>query len=218
MKKLAFIFLVLFGVVLPFHYIGFAEVKENTLEVRQITESRKSWTISFSDEVNEGSVKKENIQILNERKQLVKSDLAIDKKKTSITISPEFPYKEGKKYYLVIKSNLKSIHNIFLPEKTIVPFVYDKNGSAAIGEVKSTDKGSASKLTAKVAKHQHFSEITVTVSEEVVKVKAGRDDLEYKGNNQFLLYKPGLESGDKITIKGYSISGKVIESKEVIIP
>ncbi|MED3549365.1 Ig-like domain-containing protein [Cytobacillus praedii] len=67
-------------------------------------------------------------------------------------------------------------------------------------------------------KHSHFDEISVQVSDYVTKVKAGSDEFEYKGNNLFVLYQPGLKSGEKITVKGYSMSGKVLETKEVVIP
>ncbi|WP_313805067.1 Ig-like domain-containing protein [Cytobacillus sp.] len=67
-------------------------------------------------------------------------------------------------------------------------------------------------------KHSHFDEISVQVSDYVTKVKAGSHVFEYKGNNLFVLYQPGLKSGDKITVKGYSMSGKVLETKEVVIP
>jgi hypothetical protein len=67
-------------------------------------------------------------------------------------------------------------------------------------------------------KHSHFDEISVQVSDYVTKVKAGSNEFEYKGNNLFVLYQPGLKSGEKITVKGYSMSGKVLETKEVVIP
>lgn len=241
MKKIVFFLFILTLLVLPIHYIGYAAVKEVVLEERVITDSTKSWTVHFNEEVNLDSVKKRNIYIMEENGQILEAKLSTNGK--SVTISPESSYNKGQNYLLVIMSNLKSTHNVFLSEKTVVPFVYDKEGSGDDGTTttstnsetigvtskessKATSKevGSKtsskknSKITSKIKKHQHFIELTVTVSDEIVKVKAGRDELDYKGNNQFLLYKPGLEPGDKLTIKGYSTSGKVIESKEVSIP
>lgn len=96
-----------------------------------------------------------------------------------------------------------------------------KSSSSSSSSVNSsTNSKTSGKNLVKVQtkKHSHFDEISVQVSDYVTKVKAGSHVFEYKGNNLFVLYQPGLKSGEKITVKGYSMSGKVLETKEVVIP
>jgi len=232
-----------------------AALEKVKLEDRTIQDPWKSWSITFTEAVHKGTIKKQNFYIIDARNKKVKTKLSLSDDGSKVTITPEARYQEGVQYYLYIKGNVKSGSNDYLNEHTILPFKLEvgkvvdgkviqsgskgvnsgatgsKNSSGsnsssgtAAGSGANSSSSSNKKKTAKnlvnihASRHSHFVEITVDVNEHVVKVKAGNDELEYKGNNQFTLYKPGLKSGEKLSIKGYSLSNKVLETKEIVIP
>ena len=250
MKKIAILFMMVgILIVFPGMLQGQASVKEVTLQERTIQDPMKSWTITFTQPINKGTLKKQNFLIKDEKNKQVKAKLKLSKDERKVTITPDSSYKKGVTYYLTIKGNVKSGSNEFLSQQTILPFKLgtaskgskDSNENVASGgkqqtssSGKTSSSGSDSKTSSNTStssktagknlvkvqtkKHSHFDEISVQVSDQVTKVKAGSDEFEYKGNNLFVLYQPGLKSGEKITVKGYSMSGKVLESKEVVIP
>ncbi|MBP2242378.1 hypothetical protein J2Z40_002952 [Cytobacillus eiseniae] len=246
MKRIIILFMMVgFLIVFPGILQGQASIDEIVLDERKIQDPLKSWTVTFTQPINKGTLKKQNFFIKDENKRQVKAALSLSNDERKVTITPESPYKKGVTYYLSVKGNVKSDQNEFLTEHTILPFKIgeaskgskDANGSAGSGDKKptspsenksSSDTNSESSSPSKAAgknlvkvqtkKHSHFDEITVQVSDYVTKVKAGSHEFEYKGNNVFVLYQPGLKSGEKVTVKGYSMSGKVLETKEVVIP
>ncbi|WP_057760282.1 Ig-like domain-containing protein [Cytobacillus praedii] len=252
MKKLAILFMMV-GILIVFPGVlqGQASLKELTLSERTIQDPMKSWTITFTQPINKGTLKKQNFLIKDDKKRQVKAKLSLSKDEKKVTITPESPYKKGVTYYLYIKGNVKSGSNAFLNEHTVLPFkigavpkesknssgkttTNDKQPASSSGKTASSGSDSKSSSNASTStssktpgknlvkvqtkKHSHFDEISVQVSDYVTKVKAGSNEFEYKGNNLFVLYQPGLKSGEKITVKGYSMSGKVLETKEVVIP
>jgi Bacterial Ig-like domain len=252
MKKIAILFMMVgILIVFPGMLQGQASIKEVTLQARTIQDPMKSWTITFTQPINKGTLKKQNFLIKDGKKKQVNAKLNLSKDEKKVTITPESPYKKGVTYYLTIKGNVKSGSNEFLSQHTVLPFKLgtaskgskNSNGNvtsggkqqtSSSGKTSSSDSGSKSSSNSSTSsssktvgknlvkvqtkKHSHFDEISVQVSDQVTKVKAGSDEFEYKGNNLFVLYQPGLKSGEKITVKGYSMSGKVLESKEVVIP
>lgn len=234
-------------VALPSVPIGETALEKVVLEERTIQDPLKSWSITFTEAVNKGTIKKQNFYIMDAKQNKVKAKLRLSDDGSNVTITPVAPYREDVQYYLYIKGNVKSGSNAYLNEHTILPFKLGGRSSASKASAekktvsakpsvtgKSSDKSSNSNsasssnssvkknnksvLKVEANRHSHFVEISVQVSESVVKVKAGRDELEYKGNNVFTLYKPGLKSGDKLVIQGFSISNKVLETKEIVIP
>ncbi|MFO1444347.1 Ig-like domain-containing protein [Bacillus sp. Bva_UNVM-123] len=255
-KNLLLLMMLLFIVAFSGVLTGEAALEKVQLEERTIQDPMKSWSITFTEAVNEGTIKKQNFYIIDARQKKVKAKLQLSDDGSKVTITPEAPYKEGVQYYLYIKGNVKSGSNEFLNEHTILPFklagrsstgkgVDSKTGKENQNVSKGTNSGSQGNtgsssgtgsssssssnanngkkpakriLNVQANRHAHFVEISVEVSEHVVKVKAGNDEFEYKGNNQFTLYKPSLKSGEKLSIKGYSPSNKVLETKEIVIP
>ncbi|KOP71872.1 hypothetical protein AMS60_21510 [Bacillus sp. FJAT-21945] len=252
MKKITILFMMVCSlIVFPGMLQGQASLKELTLSERTIQDPMKSWTITFTQPINKGTLKKQNFLIKDGKKRQVKAKLSLSKDERKVTITPESPYKKGVTYFLYIKGNVKSDQNEFLSEHTVLPFKIGtapkgskasnvnvasagKQPTSSSGKTSSSSSDSKSSsnsssntstktpgknlVKVQTKKYSHFDEISVQVSDYVTKVKAGSDEFEYKGNNLFVLYKPGLKSGEKITVKGYSMSGKVLETKEVVIP
>ncbi|MBS4190158.1 Ig-like domain-containing protein [Bacillus sp. FJAT-49705] len=247
-KPLILLMMLVIIVLFPGILVGQASIEKVLLEDRTIQDPLKSWSVTFTQPVNKGTIKKQNFYIIDERKRELKTKLRVSEDESKVTITPESPYKDNVQYYLHIKGNVKS-GKTFLNEHTILPFKLETRTSSNKGTNKTsgTDKKQVSANTGKSetntsksetsssskpnqknkAKnltsvqtecHSHFVEITVNVSDQVAKVKTGSDEFEYKGNNLFVLYKPDLKKGEKLTVKGYSISNKVLETKEIVIP
>lgn len=249
-KNIILLTLLCFLIAVPSVPMGETALEKVVLEERTIQDPLKSWSITFTEAVNKGTIKKQNFYIMDAKQKTVKTKLRMSDDGSKVTITPEAPYKEGVQYYLYIKGNVKSGSNAFLNEHTILPFklpskastnkVTDGKKPGSVGNKPSvgggasgngnSNSGSAGSSNSNVEKDNknvlkveaqrlsHFVQISVQVSESVVKVKAGQDELEYKGNNLFTLYKPGLKSGEKLVIQGFSISNKVLETKEIVIP
>lgn len=241
--------LVLLLLMIPISLRSYAATEEVRLDARVISDPQKSWSITFNHPINKGSVKKENVYIIDQNGKRISTSLKVSGDDNKLNISPNTPYLKDKTYFLHIKGNLRSGEKLYLNQHTIMPFAlaggegaksFDQkaNGASSAGKSlaavnRRSSNSSSSKpaasgsvkeekpqhiLKAEVKKHSHFAEITVVVSDQVTSVKAGSAELDYKGNNQFILYKPGVEAGDKILIKGYSMSKKVLETKEIIVP
>ncbi len=241
--------LVLLLLLIPISLRSYAAAEEVRLDARVISDPQKSWSITFNHPINKGSVKRENVYIIDHSGKRISTSLKVSGDDNKLNISPITPYLKDKTYFLHIRGNLRSGEKLYLNQHTIMPFALEggeaaksfdqkANGASSIGKSlaagnRSSSKSSTSKpaasesnieekpqhiLKAEIKKHSHFAEITVVVSDQVTSVKAGSAELDYKGNNQFILYKPGVESGDKILIKGYSMSKKVLETKEIIVP
>ncbi len=241
--------LILLLLLIPISLKSYAATEEVSLDERVISDPRKSWVITFNHPVHKGSVKKENVYIIDQAGKRISTSFTVSDKGDVLNISPNTPYSLDKTYFLHIKGNLRSGKKLYLNQHTIVPFALE-GGKAAkamafeASKSSGTNKGLGSDtlstsstssrepadadsqkkekqkyiLNSEVKQHEHFAEIIVTVSDEVTSVKAGSVELDYKGNNQFLLYKPGVKSGDTTLIKGYSMSKKVLETKEIKIP
>ncbi|MEH7522603.1 Ig-like domain-containing protein [Bacillus sp. JJ1503] len=229
-------------VVFPGILTGQASVEQVVLDERTIKDPLKSWSITFTAPVNKGTVKKQNFYIIDNSQKKLTTKLRLSADESKVTITPETPYKEGVQYYLYIKGNVKTGKSTFLNEHTVLPFKLVTKESTNKGTISPTktdnrqvstnsSKGDPSSSTTpnsnqkdtklvstQTKRHSHFVEISVKVSDQVVKVKAGSNEFEYKGNNLFVLYKPDLKKGENLTIKGYSISNKVLETKEIVIP
>lgn len=246
-KKTLLILLIL---LIPISLRSYAATEEVSLDERVISDPRKSWVVTFNHPVNLGSVKKENVYIIDQMGKRIDTSLNVLGEGNKLNISPNTPYSLDKTYFLHIKGNLRSGKKLYLNQHTIVPFALEGGkaakamaveASTAAGTSKGLGSNSPSKsssgnkepadagsekdeekpkfiLNSEVKQHEHFAEIIVTVSDKVTSVKAGSVELDYKGNNQFLLYKPGVKPGDTILIKGYSMSKKVLETKEISIP
>ena len=251
-KNIILLLLLCFLIVVPSAPIGESALEKVVLDERTIQDPLKSWSITFTEAVNKGTIKKQNFYIIDAKQKKMKTKLKLSNDGSKVTITPEARYKEGVQYYLYIKGNVKSGSNAFLNEHTILPFKLGSKASAdkvtnekkpgsvgnkpssggeasgsgsgnsssdsAGGSNSNVDKDNKNVLKIEAERHSHFVEISVQVSESVVKVKAGGDELEYKGNNLFTLNKPGLKSGEKLVIQGFSISNKVLETKEIVIP
>lgn len=249
-RNVILLLMLIFLVAVPGLPVGQASIEKVVLKERTIQDPLKSWSVTFTQPVNKGTIKKQNFSITDEKQRKVKAKLRLSEDGSKVTITPEAPYKEGVRYYLTIKGNVKSGSNAFLNEHTVLPFKVETRSKTKKGTSKKTEndnqqtstsanqsksssnsksstgsnapsdskKESKHLLKAEATRHSHFVEISVQVGEQVVKVKAGNDELEYKGNGQFTLYKPGLTSGEKLIIKGYSLSNKTLATKEIVIP
>ncbi|WNS75223.1 Ig-like domain-containing protein [Bacillus sp. DTU_2020_1000418_1_SI_GHA_SEK_038] len=228
--------------VFPGILTGQASLEKVVLDERTIKDPLKSWSITFTAPVNKGTVKKQNFYIIDKSQKKLQTKLRLSDDGTKVTITPETSYKEGVQYYLYIKGNVKTGKSTFLNEHTVLPFklVTKESTNKVTSSPTKTDNRQVSTNTSKddpspgtppnsnqkdtklvstqTKRHSHFVEISVKVSDQVAKVKAGSNEFEYKGNNQFVLYKPDLKKGEKLTIKGYSLSNKVLETKEIVIP
>ncbi|MEH7389764.1 Ig-like domain-containing protein [Bacillus sp. JJ1474] len=241
-RTLFLLSLVAIIVVFPGIMAGQASIEKVKLDERTIKDPLKSWSITFTAPVNKGTVKKQNFYIIDDSQKKLQTKLRLSADETKVTITPETSYKEGVQYYLYIKGNVKTGKSTFLNVHTVLPFklvTKESSNKVTISPTKTdnrqistnTSNGKPSPsitpnsnqkdtkfVSSQTKRHSHFVEISVKVSDQVVKVKAGSDEFEYKGNNQFVLYKPDLKKGEKLTIKGYSISNKVLETKEIVIP
>lgn len=248
------IIMVFFLIAVPSLPVGQASIKKTVLDERIIQDPMKSWSVTFTQPVNKGTMKKQNFSITDSKQRQVKAKLHLSDDGKRVTITPEAPYKKGAKYYLTIKGNVRSGSD-FLNKHTVLPFKLETSSKPSNGTLGKTENGGKSSsstnqsnsnsnsgsssssnsgsnasskadsqkepknlLKAEATRHSHFVEVTVQVSEQIVKVKAGNDEFEYKGNNEFALYKPGLTKGKKLVINGYSISNKTLEKKEIVIP
>jgi co-chaperonin GroES (HSP10) len=224
-----FILILLFSLLISFPGVlqGQASVEKVVMEQREIRDPMKTWSISFTQPVQIGTVKKQNFYIIDEKQKQIDTKLRLTDNGKKVTITPELAYKEGATYYLYIKGNVKSKLDAFLNEHTVLPFKLLANtstkqntssGSKVASSAEKSSKKAEHLLSIGTKQHAHFTEINVKTSDNVTTVKLGRDEFDYKGNSQFVLYKPGLESGDSLTIKGYGLSNKILETKEIVIP
>ncbi|MBY0122295.1 Ig-like domain-containing protein [Bacillus sp. S/N-304-OC-R1] len=241
-KKFILLLIVLLLVMFPGILVGQASIKKVVLDERTIKDPLKSWSITFTEPVNKGTIKEQNFYIIDGNQKQLKTKLKLSADESKVTITPETSYKVGVQYYLYIKGNVKSGNNAFLNEHTVLPFKLasaenskkvsneqtkndnrqDSTNTSKVDPKPSTtqkpDKKETHLMSTQALRHSHFVEITVKVSDQVTKVKAGSDEFEYKGNNEFVLYKPDQKKGEKLSIKGYSLTNKVLETKEIMIP
>lgn len=70
-------------------------------------DSMKPWTITFNKELDAASCVPENIKIYN-ADSYEKHSVAIKVDGKKLTITPEWPYKEGERYWILLSGNLRS--------------------------------------------------------------------------------------------------------------
>ncbi|MCY6959369.1 DUF5050 domain-containing protein [Clostridium brassicae] len=74
-------------------------------------EERKSWKIKFNKELDSGSINSTNIIIEDEKGNSVSADISLDKddkQKKTVLVKPYSSLKQGEKYHMIIKGDVKS--------------------------------------------------------------------------------------------------------------
>ena len=158
----------------------------------------KPWSISFSQPVEQGSVSKSTIYINDGITTHAASVQVLADGKT-VKITPNTPYVVGKVYTLEVSDQIRSKTGNSLNSKTTMPFeVTDSTAT-----IQSIQYSSGEGL-------DHFK---ITAKSEVHSVKINGIALRLTGWNEFTHTFNNLKAGSTVTIKAYSETNKVLETK-----
>ncbi|MEK4711871.1 hypothetical protein [Sporosarcina sp. FSL K6-5500] len=172
-----------------------------TFDFKPITDPMKTWTISFSDKVNE-PVDPNAIYITSTNNQKHEASIRISADLTQIIVEPINPYLFGTEYTLVIPQSFASVKGQKLKEEVTMKF-----------QLQGTHIQTISANFNILA-----TNIIVQGKSEVAKTTVALDNLPEKvlirqSNNKFSLGMNGLLSGDVLTIRAYDAHGQLLEKQ-----
>ncbi len=190
---------------------------EHQLQLQVTSDPNKEWTVTFNMAVSPATVSANTIYIIDENDKKVPSKLLVGRDGLSVTVSPQSSYKEDTRYYLTVEDSLRSTKKLFLWADTVMPFEYKRSVSSTGTSGKSNeDKKPIEQSSGLIVKVKHFtylSEFTVqTSNNSIVKIVIDGTEMQYEGNNTFTVNLAGIKSGKKLSIKGYNVENKVVES------
>lgn len=197
-NKVALSWILVLTLVLAFVPATFAK----SFPSESIENLTKSWKIKFNQPVAPSSVTANEIYILDGNKKIATSLKLIDGGKT-IEVMPLVAYEPGKTYKLEVAGTIKSTTGKTLAEKVSKSFnVLDK--SAAIQAI------------------QHESgdivhNFIIKAREDVHSVKINGVDLHLTGWNEFSYGFTNLKPGSTVTIRAYSSTNKILETKTYVV-
>lgn len=175
--------------------------------VKEITDTKKSWTVTMSKALDSASAIKDNIFITDEENNSIGIEISLLGDGKSIKITPTSDYEIGKTYRLYISNKLKSKDGKAVKKAKLFTFkVVSQAGKSYITGIEST-------------KNSLFIKLSVKCSSEVFKVIVGTDEMSYSVEDEtYIRNIVDLKTGDKVTIKAYDSRDKLLETKEYIIP
>lgn len=91
-------------------------------ESQQTVDNYKTWTINFSQEIDERSIHSSRIYVLNEFNRIIPTSIKLLEDKKSISVTPIQMYLSNQRYELIIK-DLRSVENEILSPAVKMPFI-----------------------------------------------------------------------------------------------
>lgn len=173
-----------------------------TFPSQSVEDLTKPWEINFSQPVDPAYATSEYVYILDGTKKHNTSVKLLNGGKT-IEITPSAAYVVGKSYTLEVADTIKSITGKAITDKASKRFdVIDK--ASAIQSIQYTYA-------------QKFSNFIVTTRSDVHNVKISGQDMEPIGFNEYSRAFYDLKEGSTVTIRAYSSTNKVLETKSFLI-
>ncbi|MEK5039857.1 Ig-like domain-containing protein [Sporosarcina sp. FSL K6-3457] len=173
-----------------------------TFDFQLITDSEKSWTITFNENVNErADLNSIHIQSANKVEHEVSSVLSDDS--TKIIVKPTKPYRFGTEYTLVIPKGLTSVKGTPLKEDVTKSFTLQST------YIDTIETDSTSWLTNVVVqrKSSDVSHMTVSLEGFLEEMTLLRQ------NNQFSRGIRGLAAGQTVIIRAYDENNQLLETQ-----
>jgi len=167
-----------------------------------IEDASKTWKITFTQVLQADSVTNASVYILDGNTK-IPVRLTLTGSNKSINVTPVTPYEKGKDYELKVESTLKSATGKSLNQPTSMKFQLVDKSSA----IQSVSQSSAA----------GFTNFTVFTRSDVYKVNINTTEMQMAGINKYSQGFYGLKSGTIVTIKAYSETGKVLETKSYTI-
>lgn len=131
------VFAFILGFVVNFAGAKWAKATDTkTFEPKVEISETKTWTINFSKELDENTINKENIKVVDQNGNDidVKVVLRTDKKSIDI-LPPTSNYTKGQTYSIVVSSRVKDINNKNLKQQTKMSFTIVKDESSTSNDV-----------------------------------------------------------------------------------
>lgn len=180
---------------------------------KKITDTKKVWTIAFSQPLKESSIKDSTVFVEDENYRLFFTTVSLSNDKKSIIVTPIDHYQENVKYRLNISKDIVSDKGKKLEKGIILPFVV--NGSDNTGGTGDTGGQTGNAITRVTFSSNSYATIVNVVSNDVVdRVTVDSSDMYYLGNNTYSAALTGVTSGTSVRIQAYDINGKRIFSKD----
>lgn len=176
----------------------------NTWTQQTTTDTRKAWTVNFSEPIDRSSLNNTNIYITDDNNTHLSAALTLSTDGASVQISPSAAYISGNKYWLFITGNITSENgNKQLTQPIALPFLVTASNST----ISSVSDSYSSFVTG----------FTVTTSPDVYSVKINQTSMLYQGNNTYTLGVTGLNPGGKVTVYAYDSNGRLVQSQIYIV-
>ncbi|WP_231860399.1 Ig-like domain-containing protein [Bacillus sp. OxB-1] len=182
-------------------FIGPASLAK-TFSSQSISDVKKSWTIKFSQPVDSASLNS-NYVYITKGSQKISTGLKLLDGGYTVEVTPLVPYEPGQSYRLVVSESLKSVKGQALKESVSKPFdVLDP--AAAIQSIQYTTG-------------EGIHSFKVKARNDVYAVKINGVDLHLTGWNEFSHTFLNLKPGTTVTIRAYSSTNKVLETKTLTV-
>lgn len=180
---------------------------------KKVTDTKKVWTIAFSQPLKESSIKNTTVYVEDENYRLFFTNVALSSDKKSIIVTPRDHYQENIKYRLNISKDIVSEKGKKLGKGIIMPFVV--NGSDNTGGTGGSGGQTGDAITRVTFSSNSFATMVNVVSNDVVdRVTVDSVVMNYLGNNTYSAGLTGVAAGSTVKIQAYDINGKRIFSKD----
>ncbi|WP_374721458.1 Ig-like domain-containing protein [Peribacillus tepidiphilus] len=171
-------------------------------DIQTTDQVNKVWKVRFNVPLDQKSLTSDSFYVLNGTSKH-STTLRLEDSGYTVVVAPNSSYEIGKTYRIIITSLVKSKKGKAVRTPIEIPFQVVKT-SSKIQSVNTFSSGA-------------FTNITVTTSEDVYKVKIGADEMHYKGNNTFTYGLIDIKNGTTLTIYAYDENNKLIETKKYTV-
>lgn len=163
---------------------------------------RKVWKVRLKMPLDSKSINGNSVYVLN-GKTKHSTTVRLTNKGFTVEVTPNTTYQKGRSYRLLITSLVKTKSGKPLKTPVEIPFQI-VDAAAKIQSVKTVTSGI-------------LTNVTVTTSPDVYKVKIGTTDMHYKGNNIYSYGLVDIKVGTVLTIYAYDENNKLLETKKYTI-
>lgn len=169
--------------------------------LKSTVQINKSWTITFSQAVDQTTAQTANIYLTDENNTVVASKLSVSSDELSIAVAPLSNYTANKEYRLYISDKLKAKQSgKFLSKAMVMPF-------------KAVTAAPADYLTSVSANYSNMvSNIKVTATADVYTVKVNGVEMHYEGANSYTLGVK-VSKGSTVSITAYDDKDQLLQTK-----
>lgn len=171
-----------------------------TFDSKTTNKEDKKWTIRFNSEISSTINLNSNVYIQDSDGNRHSAEAVLSSDGKAIILTPDDPYYIGKSYRVVVNKGISSKSGKLLKEQAILPFSlkgdYIHSASAVLNPF-------ATNFTVQGTSSVYQMTASLNGSAETT--------LHRNAGNQFSYGMIGLISGDIITIRAYSTTGKLLE-------